>query len=927
MDGLFFLHNELNFRKEGKQYVNSRLSLLPHRKTVATRFVNYMVLEGQKHLLCTNRCFYIFQKDQMLVKHFFEPGFICHAYLFVESFNSFAAHIFMMNDGSIQIFRHQGPEMNLVECIDCSKVHRNDKLSLMTSSDSGISFSVDSQRICLWNIGIQYSQFYEIYTTQTGEILYYNFMEGNMLICICKNLFTGELFIEYAISLHPNVFETTRRCYLDVSDVRNILVRKLDNTLLVCITPEETWYIKLNKLPFRRKNLGLSKKLHLLNMEWDIEKDLMKLYASGDVFLTSYSQIFNAAGPLKWSFSSIKKLLRRHQYENVDFIYGIQEGMYILFSTMSGVQIVDVIKKTAANIIACEYESKKYFDGHVALNRGTDLDSLLLCGAYSEFLGVFERQVYQYPHQILSTQSLDHKPVMNIWSTQKGIFYESMGMVYNGSSVESFQNGLWVSKNGTLIRDDHNDVVFITSYVAQDGKDMEYLLEIHENGKLDVISVNQNQVTEKVLVLEIGSRLENASVISAFYDATAQQCYAITCSDYRTLNLYCNNVQISQILVEADFDVVDLNIRINANRLLIIATSSDGKMRIYSALKKIILLEIVSDFECQLNMVDMQDFFLFYSLHEVILVEMKSLIYGRLALPMESAQIIPCDGHRFHVLDSNWNLNLVEFSQQPILGSFEHEFPGFIPLKMELLPTRNLAIIVLKSSLHEKLKIILFDYMSAKVLKTQEWKTSCSNVLLECVCGYIILYYCDKTLPTYRIFNYSLELFTSDNLPFPATSMSVCLDTRQVKFLGSRSMIYDILLGVNSISLKLVDCVISKISPHNRYTNEHSTKFVRWGQVSKQNERLSDVEILEDFMTPGGTYQNDICRLFTNYYNEVYAKDFQKKLTERILSVRALPVNHRSIQLGTQRLVNTQPVFLITCSDSALYLLTATIQN
>lgn len=927
MDGIFFLHNELNVRKEVKQYVDSGLSLLPYRKFVATRFVNYMVVEGQKHLLCTNRYFYIFQKDQMLAKHFFEPGFICHAYLFVENFNSFAAHMFMMNDGSIQIFRHQGSQMNLVECVDCSKVYRNDKLSLMASYDCGISFSVDSQRICVWNFGVQYSQFYEIFTTQTGEILYYNFMEGDKLICVCKNLFTGKLFIEYAISLHPNVFETTRRCYLDVSDVGNILVRKLNNTLLICMTPKETWYIELNKLPFRRKNLGLSKKLHLLNMEWDIEKDVMKLYASGDVFMTSYSQIINDAGPLKWSFSSIKKLLRRHHYENIDFIYGIQEGVYILFSTMSGIQIVDVIKKSAVNIPACEYESKKYFDGHVALNRGTDLDSLLLCGAYSEFLGFFERQVYQYSHQILSTQSLDHTPVMNIWSTQKGIFYESMGMIYNGSSVESFQNGLWISKNGTLVRDEYNDVVFITSNVVQEGKDMEYLLMIHENGKLDVITINQNQITETVLVLEIGNRLENASVISAFYDATVQQCYAITCSNYRTLNLYCNNVQISQILVEADFDVVGLNIRINANGILIIATSSDGKMRIYSALTKLVLLEIASNFECQLNMVDIPDFFLFYNPHEVILVEMMSLVYGRLALPIESAQIIPCDGHRFYVLDSDWNLNLVEFSQQPILKSVEHEFPGFIPLKMELLPTRNLAIIVLKSSLHEKLKIILFDYMSVKVLKTQEWKTSCTNVLLECVWDYIILYYCDKTLPTYRIFNYTLELLTSAKLPFPATSMSVCLDTHQVKFLGFRSMIYDILLGVNSISLKLVDCVISKVSPHNRYTNKHSTKFVRWGQVSKQNERLTDVEILEDFMTPGGTKQNDICRLSTSYNNEVYAKDFQKKLPERILSVRALPANHGNIQLGTQRLVNTQPVFLITCSDSALYMLTASIQN
>ncbi|SJM84526.1 uncharacterized protein ZBIST_1727 [Zygosaccharomyces bailii] len=927
MDGLFFLHNELNVRKEDKHYVNSRLSLLPHRKIVATRFVNYMVLEGQKHLLCTNRCFYIFQKDQMLTKHFFQRGFICHAYLFVENFSSFAAHIFMMSDGSIQIFRHQGSEMNLVECIDCSKVYRNGKFGLIASCDRGISFSVDSQRICLWNCGIQNSQFYEMYTTQTGEILYYNFMKGNTLICVCKNLFTGELCIEYAISLHPNVFETTRRCYLDVSDVENILVRKLNNTLLVCVTPKEIWYIELNKLPFRRKNLGLSKKLRLLNMEWDIEKDVMKLYASGDVFLTSYSQIFSEAGPLKWSFSSIRKLLRRHQYENVEFIYGIQEDMYILFSTMSGIQIVDVIKNTAANISACEYESKKYFDGHVALNRGTDLDSLLLCGAYSEFLGVFERQAYQYSHQIISTQSLEHTPVMNMWSTQKGIFYESMGMIYNGSSVKSFQNGLWVSKNGTLIRDEYNDVVFITSNVGQDGKGVEYLLIIHENGKLDVITINQNQVIETVLVLEIGNRLENASVISAFYDATVQQCYVITYSNYRTLNLYCNNVQISQIFVEKDFDVVGLNIRMNANGLLIIATSSDGKMRIYSASEKMVILEIVSNFECQLSMVDMQDFFFFYNLHEVILVEMKSLIYGRLALPMESAQIIPYDGHRFHVLDSNWNLNLVEFSQQPILRSVEYEFPGFIPLKMELLPTRNLAIIVLKSSLHEKLKIILFDHTSLKVLKTQEWKTICSNVLLECFGDCIILYYCDNTLPTYGIFNYSLELLTSDKLPFPATSMSVCLDTHQVKFLGFRSMTYDILLGINTISLKLVDCVISKVSPHNSYTNKHSTKYVRWGQVSKPNERLTDVEILEDFMTPGGTYQNGICRLSTNHYNEVYAKDIQKKLPERILSVRALPVSHRNIQLGTQRLVNTQPVFLITCSDSALYLLTATIQN
>lgn len=931
MDNLNFLQDELKVRGQEKLYEDAHFSLMAYGNAGPIEFVDYKVLGGQNHLLCTSKAFFILKRERILVKHFFESGSSCRGYLFVKNFHAnsvdcFPAHTFLMSNGNILIFRYLKSELSFSGSTNLSELHKDDKPSLMAASQWGIAFSVDSQRIYLSKFDLQYHEPCEIYRDQACHVLYFDFMKDNILVCVCKSLFTGELYVEYASFSSSTIkFEPIRRYYLATADASNILVKKLNDIWLVCITVKETWCVMLDRSPFRRQNKGFSKKIHLLNISLDIVRDTLNVYASGNVFETSYLDIINGTGPLKWSFKNIKKLLKLKS-ETIDFMYGIEGGIYVLASSKSGIQIVDVFQQSTLKAPGCGYYRKTYFDGHPIFNHGSDLDTLLLCGTYDGFNGFFEKQVFQYHYRTVSCQYFSHKPVMDIWLTRKGVFYESMGMVYIGDSASQFDNGIWVSKNGSLISDENRDILFITPVLDPFEDDTDCLLIIREKGDLEIVNVDTEHNFKKIIQFKLGNWLNEASLISATYRSKEEECYVIAYINYHWLNLYCNNALICKIAVSPNFVVADIKILDDAKGLLVIATSFDGKVRIYSVSEKTILLEIGSAFECEMYITDMRGSLLFYNQHEVILVQLKDLTYGSIALPLKPIKIISDDEYHIYVLDDMWRLSLIEISlpQRPISQPIHHDFCGFVPLKMLPVSNTHHMIIVLKGFLQRKIQILLFDYRSMKVLKQSEWTTDCSNVLLEEVWDYAILYYLNGTSPIYQILNGSLELLESGTLPCPASSLSLCLDSRQVSFLGYQTMVYDIILDDDTIHLKPVENTASCAKLSNIYAKESRGKLVSWDQAAKCSQRVEDSEILEDFMTPGGRCSVEICSLSTDHYNNIHVKNLQESVPYLITNVRASPTSYHNIQAGAIRLTNITPVFLVCCSNSALYLIVAT---
>lgn len=1050
MQDIRLLESELKIKpKWDSTYTPDYISLQPIGTESSTRLVGFQLINGsQQYLLCLNKAIYICEEEEIICYRPLKCGRICHSYLYIDRYPTSvgkycSAHAFFMSDGSISICRYNGADIVQFEevVLPTAITLRKAFLPCLPASSSlGIFFSFDRKEIQCWGFQNGHSsssnslRVRRIYKLSMGELMYYGFMNaGDILLCLYRNTSTGALYAEHAVRRSGN-YCFAKRYVISPSISSNTIFKQLNDSWIICAMAHNTWSFKTDCSPYTFRNLGIDPKITMLNIDWRNKKEkesvIFDIYdSSGQVYEAIYTNSSHKKPILRWAKKDLH-IPGSSKVDEIDFIARIHSNLYLIVSKVRGITILNRASKTVTKVSSCPYKNVIYLDGNSISNGGSNLDSVILCGAYTNCHGFLEKQYLQYDKNsshIVFTQNLSHTPVENIWASDLGLVYESMGNLYKANSDEKFRdfkNGVWFTKNGIDINDEHNNILF-TSPLSSHVKDVpDSLLILFTNGDLKALKFRSQNESEQLFSLELGPQVIDSTVAAGTYNFTDESFYVATYHEYGWLSLYSNVGQVFKVPLDLDYFVAELLVKIIDATVYVIATSFDGRGRVYVPTSNSHLLEIIAPSGTQLRVTDVGihiSSIILYNEQDVILVQLEEMIHGALDLGISPIQIVPCGEDRpfaFLVLGNNWSVSLIDFSLVedaslvPRVKSSLYDLGNFIPLKMLILRT-NLAVIVLKNDVRKNLRIILFDFSLMKVIAKYDIDKDCSNILLCHLCSedfqlnslsdlllqnMIIVYYINENVPYFHLFSvnrHALTLQQTEKLLHPALTIAVEQNAMKLVFDGIYTMVYNINVdykdekitlqcasGMEFLSSTHLCTEMSSssklrtsgplIAPHRlevtdneitsgradetHNTNSYdlitqvATKRVYMKPKNMSNEAKSlpesrfskDSDIFREFMRTSKKFEGKYYRIMVDCSNHVYisyssdehytvnarkAKPFCSfRMNETIINVS--PISSTSISLKRAstgvvgRLNGEVPLFIITCSNSAVYVLT-----
>lgn len=1047
------LENELKIDpKWDSTYTPDHISLQRIGTEISTRLVGFQLINGsQQYLLCLDKAIYICEEEEVICQSPFKCGRKCQSYLYIDRYPTSAnnycpAHVFFISDGSILICGYNGSDIVQFEELALStaiKFRRAHLPCLSAASRFGIFFSFDRKEIHCWGFQKGHSSssnslgVRKIYKLSMGELIYYGFMNaGNVLLCLYRNTSTGALYAEHALRRSDDYY-FAKRYLISPSIPPNMIFKQLNDSWIICATAHNIWSFKTDCSPYTLKNLGIDNKTKVLNLDWKDEREkenvIFQIYdASGQVYQAFHSTSSHKNPVLRWT-KKAQQVPGSTRPDEIDFIARIHSNSYLVISKVRGITIVNHGGKTVSEVSSCFYKNVIYSDGNSVSTGGSILDSILLCGAYTNSHGFLEKQSLRYDKKlthIVFTQNLPHTPVENIWTSDFGLVYESMGNLYRAGSVEKFRdfkNGVWFTESGIDINDEENNILFTAPLSSHLKNLSNCLLVLFSNGDLEALKFKTQKESEQLFILKLGPQTIDSAVAAWTYNPNDDSFYVAVYHEYGRLSLYSNKREVFRVRLDLDFFVAALLVKIIGAKALIIATSFDGRGRVYAPTSESYLLEIVAASGKQLRVTDIGlhiSSVIFYNEQDVILVQLEQMIHGALDLGLNPIQIVPCGEDKpssFLVLDNNCSVSLIDFAStedSSLLLRFEptiYDLGNFIPLKILIL-RMNQAVIVLKNDVKKTLRIILFDYTLMKITAKYDIYQDCSNILLCQLCNedfqinslgdlflqnMIIVYYINENVPFFHLFCVSrnaLILQQTEQLLHPALTIAVEKNAMKLIFDGIYPMIYDINVDYKNGKTTL-RCVsdIKLISPTHLSTEiafssklptsvdpsigsltlEFTGNDVASGRADEidstsrydlitqmalkrvprkhlcesisteersfpESAFLKDSDILREFMSTRKKFEGKSYRMMIDCSNHVYISNSSDecctigarkatpfcsfRINETIIGISPIssvsdsPRRASTSVLG--RLNGAVPLFIITCSNSAVYVLT-----
>ncbi|CAR30820.1 ZYRO0E03080p [Zygosaccharomyces rouxii] len=977
MDDLKYLSDELKFRKDLELPLRE-YRLDPYGDFPSGRVIGYQKLNNDNlHLLCFNNGLYVFDLDHLVYHEKASPLSSFVAYLYLENFQGtngecFPAHVFFKSDGIILFYR-----INL-STLKFSPVFISERgdfsvlnfQSITASSKNGIYISQAGKTIYKWSYFDPRESLGVFLPVERQPLQYSTFMlNDSIFLCVYKSVFNGDVFVEFSKHCsRTGIFKPLKRATLGNLDFKSVIIEKINDQLVLCVTSNKTWNFTSDLKVFQRKNKGLPNDAQFFSISWNSMMNSIRLHTSSDVFETTDLDIHLAKPPIRWSSKKIHSI-SSYSASMVDYSYELRENLYVIIYARGLVVLVNS-STLQSSVLKCDNENRSYFAGQIAANKGSDLNTVLLCGASGDRHGFFEKRFLQYPpckRVFPFSKRLIHTPVTNLWSTKDGIFYESLGTIYNSDSdSDNGQDGIWVSKTGEVLKDADDETLFKESVASSWGDEAEevsgamswerntdYIATICANGVLELLKYTEESAPQKILQLQLGEWLNEATVVSACYNYRKKILHVAAFVDYRKI-FYCDNRNKSfEIPVEHDFQVAGLQIIDNyvnlargftdrlVSNVLIVATSFDGRIRIYSMLNEKVILEIKSPQNSEFQMVKFFNFIIFHNAFEVILLRTCDLVYGNLPLPEIPYKIIHLKNNEICILDRCWNLQFLEISasvekqlmiHEPEYQSQFYNFGDYLPLQMSLMPgSDNLVAMALKNySNSAGLQLVLFDHINMKTVKSQEWDEVASGVLLVSYFNHLLLSYYKDDHSIVKIFDFHLKLIR--RMSFDHRIPSLYFTTPGLESIRSGLRIKDCEEFTSGLPENIIENLCRHFNdPRNsKYRTIYETakrpQLVTWHHGKEDEYQATDTDILIDFVED--RREPTISRpknykLHLTFNNHISIDDFKKLIPYEILSVSPIDEFIYNIQDGIQRTSYIRPLFLITCSHNAIYILSA----
>lgn len=974
MDDLKYLSDELKFRKDFELPLRE-YSVDPFGDFPSGKVIGYQNLNNDNlHLLCFNNEICIFDLCHRVYHQQTSPASSFIAYLYLEEFQGsngeyFPLHVFFKIDGTILAYRIdlstlEFSRLFISEGGDFSTLNPQ---SIAVSSKKEIYVSQVGGTAYAWSHldpSLPLSIFLpsEVAPSQGAPLKYSTFLlEDSIFFCVYKSIFNGEITAEFSKRCpRTGSFKPMNRVNLKHSDFGNVIIKKLSDQLILCITPDKTWNFTSDLKALERKNKGLPSDAQFFSVNYDRTKNSICLHTSCDVFETKNIDRLPARAPVNWSLEKIHSI-SRYSGSIVDFSYELRENLHVIIYARGSAILVNS-STLKSSLLKCDYEDKSYFSGQVSSNMGSDLDAVLLCGATGDCYGFFEKRCLQYPtcKQIFPfPKDLRHIPIDNIWSTKNGIFYESLGTIYKIDSYsDNGQEGIWIFKNGEMLKDKDNKIIFIDlaassfedisgedSTSTSRGESADFIAIIYTNNTLDLLETTEQSASRRLLHLQLGEWPNEATLISTCYDYRKNILHIAAFVDYRKIFYYNNRNESLEIPTEQDFQVAELQIIddcVNlagdftdrlASNVLIAATSFDGRIRIYSIPNAKVVLEIRSPQNSKFQMVKLANCIIFCNALEVILLRSYDLVYGNLRLPEIPNKIMRLNNSQICILDKYWNLQFLEIPRipdnefvihKPEYQSQFYNFDTYLPLQMSLVPGHdNIVAMTLKDYANSAgLRLVLFDHVQMRILKNYACNIMASNILLVSHFDHLILSYYEHDHSIVKIFNFNLNLIQTRSFAHRITSL-------YLPELAIRSIRSSFVPGTsNDILERLYRYFNDPRNVCHRIVYETLARppSITWSHGKGDEYQATDVDILTDFVESRRqpiAIAPESYKLCLTADNHISIGNFKKRIPYEILGIT--PVNQfiHNVQNGVCRSSHTRPLFLITCSHNAIYILSA----
>ncbi|QLQ82582.1 hypothetical protein HG537_0H03450 [Torulaspora globosa] len=875
------------------------------------RFVGYHRLHyEQQYIICTSRGLYLF--DGTVLKDSYEFPDYCYSYLYVEpnAKHRLPVHATFMNDGVVKLFEVDHYSITLSTSFrNPQRAGDYGKPFISASNLGAIYLSVDSPSICQFT---STGSHWGIYEVEMGELISFFFMRnGSDLCCLYRHKSTGHIYIEVA-ELTTDIEEdyryatrgkyiTSCRHRLTSTDQANCYFKKLNDYYAIFITSQYTYVLEPGCSLITVKNaedLNLRNVIGVSGSTYSIKSRhravrVSVFDGSGNVMESTIKLGGKASQTATWIQTSLLagQIFEQDELTFVDELFS--QNSYLLVSSLTGISLVDRMKGSISTILPGR--SKKVTDGNCIPKDGSDLDSLIFCGAYTKNHGFIEKRTLIYNSDMvrpIAKKQLSHQPVINLWDTDQGLLYESMAYLYSAATnkrVVSFENGLWLTRNNVKI-DVLQEGAISVSAIDESAKETKCCVSVlSKDGVLKVLDYQDNEHSEVLLSLDLDeSNIQNGK--SAVLYSTEDNCYYIICYHaHGCLKFFRDTTQIRIQSMEMDFFLSDLLLKFVDDALYVILTSVDGRGKILEWESGKCLLDIPVSSESRIKIVDLgrrSSFVLFYNENECILVNLAGMFYGNIDIGTRPVKMLAasCESEEVvYLLDENGCLNTLEFLScydyqskmtSTVWKSDLYDLPGCVP--MRLLPFANprLAVLILNSEENRRLSATVFDYDKMRLFDSQDLGTTdsrLSNVLLRSLDDESIrseslrifmkrfLIICcvtdrESIIHIFRLNGYKLERLQTEKVSFPI--LSIVQAGTKILLGGTQTVCYKIICELGGHIIKLsrtwspVEEAAERLRPPPLFYSNRNNSCTAMSLLGKYREfDLDEMDACQGFLS------------------------------------------------------------------------------
>lgn len=801
--------------------------IYPNDGESSSTFVGSQLLpDGLNYVICMSDAIHLIQKFEIRESlPFTGANHTCYAYQYIENciLAPHPLHALILSDQTILILGVEKGHFKEFKRLSFTAQFRN-VLCKFAVSQEYVLYSSDGELFESLGLrgseGLNQANATQVYKFEMGSLLYFDLMnKGRVLICFYRHRSTGDLYVELA-NWCKNVYVPSGRHFLGHSI--EFCIKKVDDSRLICLTSEKTWSFGLGSKPKFIINEHAERLEGLINLDIRcVGQDLiLKAFCrSGTVWEAPFPS-YHPSQVMEWCRLPKIRGLERYALE---FASEIFDDVYLIASGFKGVSLVSAKDSKSWNIFPCQ--CKKMFDGCCLTNGGTDLDSMLFCGALTESDGFIEKRYFQYSSDlicIVSEKVLTSSPIEDLWVTKIGPVYLSEGNLYQAHTNEklkSWNGGICLTRNLVEFPDVKGEVLSLRE-LSDSAKGHYFCYSvIYKGGDLKVLGCESQGDLQNLIVLKLGKNLIGVAQAAATF-STFDECYYISSyHQYGRLSFWRNETQVLEYDLGFDFSVSELLVKIIQSCCRTIVTSTNARAKIFGSTSNEALLEVVGTSNEPFKVCDLgkdQSFVLLYNENESFMINLISLDYGKFSTGVRPLKIIAERRNRdslLYAIDEQGKLTtlcvLLKESSQVDLPTPKKtcdvvELPGTLPLCVTPLPALNYAIIVARNSKRKTLQVKLFDYEMMRIVHRYELNERISGALVQpfwdgnsdIFMRRFFLICCNSAeqsfFQIFRIDNLKIVPLQHCTLSMPVSSVQLARDHSKVVLGGAGLEIYDI---------------------------------------------------------------------------------------------------------------------------------------